>query len=155
SLIAAQIAWLFLPDAPTYVIPTYQSSASVLLWALLAGPIAGFFSVGYVRLIMWAQRHKPWNWQRIVAPIIGLGLLGVVSIRFPQVLGNGKDISTLAFTSQIAPGLALILVFLKPAATSLCIRCGAPGGLFTPSLSAGAMFGTVTGYLWTLVSPGA
>src|SRR5579862_5099138 len=40
SAIAAAVSWLVLPDAPTYIIPAYTSSASAVLFALLMGPIA-------------------------------------------------------------------------------------------------------------------
>jgi CIC family chloride channel protein len=83
-----------------------------------------------------------------------LGLLGAVSIVFPQLLGNGKDISQLALTNQVAPGLLLVLLVLRPAATMLCVRCGAPGGLFTPSLTVGALLGAVLGQAWSWVWPG-
>ena len=155
SVIATAVAWIALPDAPTYVIPSYPSSPLLIVWCLLAGPIAGFFSVGYVRLIKWAERNKPDNWRRIVIPIAALGLIGIVSIRFPQLLGNGRDISELAFSNGVAPGLLIILVILKPLATALCVGSGVPGGLFTPSLTAGAMLGGVLGWAWSLLWPGA
>jgi hypothetical protein len=41
-------SFILLPDAPTYLIPAYPSSTSCVLWALLAGPIAGVVSVGSV-----------------------------------------------------------------------------------------------------------
>jgi chloride channel protein, CIC family len=155
SIIATAVSWLALPDAPTYIIPAYSGSASVIVWALLAGPIAGFASVFYVRLISWADRNRPHGWRRLAAPVIGLGLLGVVSIWFPEILGNGKDISQLLFTNQVAPRLLLALLVLKPAATALCMRCGTPGGLFTPSLTTGALLGAVLGHAWSLVWPSA
>jgi H+/Cl- antiporter ClcA len=154
SVVAAAVAWIVLPDAPTYIIPSYVSSASAIAWTLVAGPIAGLFSVGYVRIITWAERNKPQNWRRIVVPMAGLGLLGLVSIRFPQILGNGKDISQLAFAGEVPMLLLLALVALKPLAIVLCVRCGAPGGLFTPSLTAGAMLGGVLGYAWSWLWPG-
>jgi H+/Cl- antiporter ClcA len=83
-----------------------------------------------------------------------LGLLGLVSIWFPQLLGNGRDISQLAFTNQAAPALLLIVLVLKPAATVLCMRTGAPGGLFTPSLTVGALLGAVLGHAWSWLWPG-
>lgn len=154
SVIATAVAWTLLPDAPTYTIPSYTSSASVVAWALLAGPIAGLFAVLYVRWITWAERNKPQNWRRILIPVGGLGLIGLVSVRLPQILGNGKDVSQLAFTDQAPILLMLTLLLLKPLATILCVRCGAPGGLFTPSLTAGAMLGGVLGYGWSLIWPG-
>jgi chloride channel protein, CIC family len=155
SAVATGVSWLILPDEPTYHIPSYASTLPVLVWTLIAGPIAGVVSAGYVRLIRWADQNKPQGWQRVVAPAVVLGLLGVASIWFPELLGNGKDVSEMAFTGQVAPALLWTLFILKPAATSLCMRSGAPGGVFTPSLTMGAMLGGALGGLWSLVSPGA
>lgn len=154
SVVATAVSWVALPDAPTYLIPAYSSSISCVVWALLAGPVAGVVSVGYVRIVTWADRNKPQGWRRLTAPLLGLGLLGVVSISFPQLLGNGKDLSQLAFTNHVAPALLLILLALKPAATVLCVRSGAPGGLFTPSLTVGALLGAVLGHAWSWFWPG-
>jgi H+/Cl- antiporter ClcA len=154
SVFATAVSWLALPDAPTYIIPAYSSSASSIVWALLAGPIIGVLSVGYVRIVTWADRNRPKGWQRLAAPLLGLGLLGAASIWFPQLLGNGKDISQLAFTNQVAPMLLITLLLLKPAAIVLCMRSGAPGGMFTPSLTVGALLGAVLGHAWSWLWPG-
>jgi CIC family chloride channel protein len=154
SLIATAVSWLALPNAPTYVIPEDSSSVSIIVWALAAGPIAGVVSVGYVRMVAWADRRKPQGRLRMIVPLFALGLLGAVSIPFPQVLGNGKDIAQLAFAGQVAPSLLLALLFLKPAATLLCLGSGTPGGLFTPTLALGALLGGVLGQPWTWFWPG-
>jgi CIC family chloride channel protein len=154
SVIATSVSWWFLPDAPTYVIPSWTSSGSVIVWTLIAGPIAGVVSVAYVRAITWADRDKPTGWKRLAAPVVALGLLGVVSIWVPQLLGNGRDISQLAFDGKLAAGLMAGLFLLKAAAIVLCVVSGAPGGLFTPSLTVGAMLGGVLGYGWSLLWPG-
>jgi CIC family chloride channel protein len=154
SLIAALVSWTALPDAPTYVIPQYVNSASIACWALVAGPIAGVASVGYVRLIALADRVRPVSWLRIAAPILTLTALGATSIAFPQLLGNGKDITQLAFLGRVTPPLLLGLLFLKAAATASCLGSGVPGGLLTPSLTFGAMLGGVLGYGWSLFWPG-
>jgi CIC family chloride channel protein len=154
SAIATAVSWLMLPNAPTYLIPAYPLSVSVVCWALMAGPIAGLVSIGYVRLIAWADRNKPTGWLRLIAPTFALGLLGILSIPFPQLLGNGKDIAQLAFTNQVAPLLLLVLLFLRPLATAMCLGSGVPGGLFTPSLALGALLGGVLGVAWSWVWPG-
>ena len=154
SMIATAVSWVALPDAPTYLIPSYGSSAPIVFWALLAGPVAGLVSVGYVRMIAWADRNKPSGWRRLLAPALAMLVLGLVSIWFPQLLGNGKDITQLAFTGQVAPALLLALLFLKPAATVMCFGSGAPGGLFTPSLALGALLGGVLGDAWSWLWPG-
>ena len=154
SLIATLVSWTVLPDAPTYFIPSFQTSASVICWAMLAGPVIGFVSVGFVRLIAFADRHKPGGWMRFYAPAAALGLLGLVSISFPQLLGNGKDLAQLTFAGEVATAPLLMLLALKPLATVLCLGGGAPGGLFTPSLTFGALLGAVLGYAWSLLWPG-
>jgi H+/Cl- antiporter ClcA len=153
ALIATEVSWLVLPDAPTYLIPQYGNSWSLFGWALLAGPVAGLVSVLYVRLIAFADRLRPQGWRKTVVPIGALGLVGVLSIGFPEILGNGKDIAQLAFVGQVAPTLLLALLFLKPLATAWCLGAGAPGGLFTPSLALGALLGGFLGYLWSYLLP--
>ena len=146
SLVATSVAWLGLPNAPTYQIPAFTDSAGAMVLALLIGPLAGIVSVGYVRIIAWADRNKPTGWKRLAAPVIALGLLGVISVKFPQLLGNGRDISQLIFTGAVtSSALLLVLFLLKPTATILCLGSGTPGGLFTPSLTFGALLGGLLG----------
>jgi CIC family chloride channel protein len=152
--IAAGVSWLVLPDAPTYLIPAYAGSASVLCWAVIAGPVAGLISIAYVHLVAWADRNKPTGWRRLGAPLLALGAVGVLSIAFPQVLGNGKDITQLAFAGQVTPMLLALLVVLRPLATVACLGSGVPGGLFTPSLALGALLGGVLGVAWSSIWPG-
>ncbi len=158
SVIATVTAWLVLPDAPTYVIPHFDSSVASLAMACLVGPVAGLVSVAFVRAIAWADKNRPKGWQRLVAPLLALGLLGLLSIPFPQLLGNGKDIAQLTFGDQIPFALLLMLLLLKPAAAMLCLGSGVPGGLFTPSLALGALLGAVLGhacaFVWPDVQPG-
>ena len=154
ALIATAVSWAFLPDAPTYLIPVYSGSVSSTVWALLAGPIIGLASVGYVRSVAWADHHRPTAWHRLVVPVLALGLLGAASISFPQLLGNGRDVAQLAFTGQLGPWLLVALLVLRPVATVGCLGSGAPGGLFTPSLAIGAMLGGVLGLPWAWLWPG-
>lgn len=153
SCVATATAWIMLPDAPTYLIPAYADSPASLPFAIFCGLLAGPFSVLYVRLVRWAEHHKPSGWQRIVRPVIGLSLLGLTAIRFPQLLGNGRDISQLLFAGAVPFAVAVFLFVLKPAAIALCIGSGVPGGLFTPSLTSGALLGSVLGFLWSSVLP--
>jgi H+/Cl- antiporter ClcA len=153
SVVATAAAWLVLPDAPTYVIPQFGNSVANLVMALLVGPVAGLVSVVFVRTIAWADRNRPRLRRRLVAPVLALGLLGLISIPFPQLLGNGKDIVQLAFADQIPFALLLMLLILKPAATMLCLGSGVPGGLFTPSLALGALLGAASGHACSLLWP--
>jgi H+/Cl- antiporter ClcA len=154
SAVATAVSWTMLPNAPTYTIPAYPLSVSIVCWAIAAGPLIGLVSVGYIRLVAWADAHKPQSWRRLLQPVIALLLLGALSIAFPQLLGNGKDIAQLAFTDQVAPWLMVALLALRPLATVMCLGSGVPGGLFTPSLALGALLGGVLGIAWSWGWPG-
>ena len=154
SLIATGVSWVALPDAPTYDIPSFPLSVSVILWVIVCSPIFAFGAILYVRLVRWADRNKPHGWQRFIAPALALGILGVASIWFPEILGNGKDLSQLLFTDQVGVRLVVALLLLKPLATIACMRSGVPGGLFTPSLTFGALLGATLGHAWSALWPG-
>ena len=77
------------------------------------------------------------------------GVLGVVSIQYPQLLGNGKGIVQLEALGQLSLGLLCVLLVLKPLATAACLGAGSPGGLFTPTLTIGVLLAGVLGRLWS------
>lgn len=154
SLIATTCAWALLPDQPTYHVPSYAMTPQLLVWAAIAGPILGVSAALYVKAICWADARKPGGWLMFVAPLAVFAALGSASIWFPQLLGNGKDIVQLAFTGSTPLLLALCLAALKPLATAACLGSGAPGGLFTPTLTVGALLGVAGGQAWAMVWPG-
>jgi chloride channel protein, CIC family len=121
---------------------------------IVAAPIFAFGAILYVRLVRWADKNKPRGWQRFIAPSVALGVVGVVSVWFPEILGNGRDLSQLLFTDHVGGRLVLALLLLKPFATIICMRSGVPGGLFTPSLTFGALLGAALGHVWTTFWPG-
>jgi chloride channel protein, CIC family len=151
SLIATAVAWLLLPDRPTYDLPHYSVSTSLVLWSILAGPLAGLAAVAYVRLISWVDTLKPKSlWGLASAPLAVFAVLGLTSVALPQLLGNGKDVVQLAFTGALTVGVLLLVTVLKPLATAACIGSGTPGGLFTPTLTFGAVLGALGGRAWSL-----
>jgi chloride channel protein, CIC family len=155
SMTATAVAWIALPSRPTYLVPTYDAHASQIVWALLAGPIAALASVAYIRLIASAHELRPTGWLRVAAPIAAFTALGVVAIAYPEVLGNGKGVVQLALVGKLAVGVMAVLIVLKPLATAACLASGAPGGLFTPTLTFGVVLGGVLGDGWTQIWPGA
>ncbi|ACL61014.1 chloride channel protein [Methylobacterium nodulans] len=152
---ATAAAWLLLPDRAIYTVPNDAVTASLFGFAVLAGPLAGLAAAAYVRLIAFADAHRPSGASAVLAPIIVLALLGGVAVLLPQILGNGKDVAEGAFTGGIDWPLLALLVVAKPLATAACLGCGAPGGLFTPTVAFGAVFGGLLGVGWNLVWPGA
>ncbi len=155
TLISTAVAWVALPSRPTYIVPEYNVHGSQIVWALLVGPIAGLASVVYIRLIRSAHSLRPTGWLRVGAPITVFTALGVVAIAYPQVLGNGQGVVQLALVGRLAVGVMAVLIILKPLATAACLGSGAPGGLFTPTLTFGVVLGGVLGDAWLQIWPGA
>jgi chloride channel protein, CIC family len=155
TMIATAVAWVYLPNSATYQIPSFGVSASQIIWAAIVGPLAGLAAVAWVRLIARVHRFRPKGQLRILAPIVVLTALGAIAVAYPELLGNGHDTVQLATTGELGVTLLIALVFLKPLMTAACLGSGAPGGLFTPTLTYGVLFGALLGHAWTALWPGA
>jgi chloride channel protein, CIC family len=154
--IATATAWVYLPDRAIYQgIPDYHTTWSLMTWALLAGPVIGLASAGYIRLIGWVSYHRVSGTRALFAPLVAFGILGVIGIWYPQLFGNGLDMAHDAFLGIGGLGLLLVLFALKPLVTALCLESGASGGLFTPTLATGAVLGGGLGIAWSLAWPGS
>lgn len=148
SAVAALVSSVLLPGGPLYRIPPVSFSPSLLMWALLAGPMIGILATGFSRVAHFAAEHRPKGWRLLVMLPITYTGLGAVSLVLPQVLGNGQSLATSALVAQLPLALAGVLFVAKAATTTATIGAGAYGGTLTPSLSLGAVFGLGTGILW-------
>ena len=155
STVAVATSWLLLPTSPIYLVAGTHLTPSVTIWAALAGPAFGLVAAAFVRAIGWAGRVRLSGAAAVVAPVVTLALLGGVSAFVPEVLGNGKEVVQLAFKGQVGLGLLLLLPALKAITTAGCLASGARGGLFTPTMTIGAVAGGLLGYGWGRVWPGA
>ena len=154
--VATTASWVFLPTGPIYQVPEYPLSAPLTVWSIFVGPLLGLAAVPLIRLLGWADAHKPRRLgSAIAAPIIVLTILGFAAIEFPQLLGNGKDVVQLAFADQVSFSLLLVLPLLKLLSTAGCLGSGASGGLFTPTMTIGALLGGALGHMWDRLWPGA
>ncbi len=156
SSIATATAWIYLPIHATYLdIPAYVFRPNLLVWALIAGPIIGVFAAGYIRLVGLVSHHRVKGRLAIAAPLVAFGILGLIGIKYPQLFGNGKDMAHDVFIGGGSLGLLIALSILKPIVTSACLGSGAAGGLFTPVMSTGAVFGGFLGLAWSQLWPGS
>jgi CIC family chloride channel protein len=154
SVIATSVAWIALGTGPTYRLPLYGVHPQQLAWGALAGPIIGAVAILWVRIIAWSGSHRPTGRGRYIAPFVVFPILGLVAVRYPELLGNGKGVVQLAAVGSISFGLLWVLFLLKPLATAACLWTGSPGGLFTPTLTIGALLAGILGYGWLHLFPG-
>ncbi|GAC1579930.1 MAG: hypothetical protein NVS3B18_13650 [Candidatus Dormibacteria bacterium] len=135
SVIATAVAWITLGTAHPDTMPVCGVHGAQLVWAVLLGPLIGIAAVGWVRLIARAASVHPRGRSGLLAVPLVFGGLGLLAIPYPELLGNGKGIVQLAVVGGLSLRLAALLVVLKPVVTAACLGAGAPGGLFTPTLT--------------------
>jgi chloride channel protein, CIC family len=156
SSLATLTAWAYLPTHATYVdIPAYHFTGTIMVCAIVMGPVVGVLSSGYIRLIGWVSYHRVSGLKMIPAMLAAFGWLGLIGFAYPQLFGNGKDMAHDALVGQGTLLGLLALFILKPLVTALCLESGAAGGVFTPTLSTGAAFGAFVGLAWSHLWPGS
>jgi H+/Cl- antiporter ClcA len=155
SSIATGTSWLLIPMEITYTTPKFELHARDVVFALLLGPAMGLLSLLWVKAIGWAKQQKPEGWKRYAAPIAVFTALGFTAMRFPDLLGNGKGLVQMSLTTSPALHLVAALLVLKFIATAMCLATGTPGGLFTPTMSLGALGGCLLGRVWAMGVPGS
>jgi CIC family chloride channel protein len=140
----------FLGQQPLFRIPEYRLAhpGELLAYAAL-GVFGGFASLLFVKCLAFIrprlQRLPPWT--QYVQPA-GAGLLiGLIGIRFPQVMGAGYSYMDQAMHTSFTWQVLAILAGLKIVTTALSSATGTPGGLFAPTLFIGAMLGGAVGEL--------
>jgi H+/Cl- antiporter ClcA len=153
SVIATLIAWAGLGNEPPYLLAPLVISRPLVVWSILTGPLFGLVAYAFRRAADMARKSAPRDrrlaiWCAVVLPAIGL-----LAIPYPQLLGNGKGMEQMGLQNILGPGLAAILFLLKLLVTLAALRAGMSGGLMTPGLALGGMFGIVLGALWNHAWP--
>ena len=115
----------------------------------------GLAAVGWGRTVALAESLRPRRWGRFVAPVVVFVALGLVSIKYPELLGNGKGVVQLEALGRSRSGCCSSCLcssrWPPPAASERVLRAG----LFTPTLTIGVLLAGVLGTAWTHVWPGA
>ncbi|MEC4600971.1 chloride channel protein, partial [Burkholderia vietnamiensis] len=155
SALAAAVAWLGLGNEHQYTVPPFVLSTPLVAWSIVCGPLFGFAAYGFVRLTTRARADAPKGAWLPVLALVNFAVIGLLAMRFPQLLGNGKGPASLGFDGTLTVGLAATLLVLKVLIEAGSLRAGAEGGLLTPGLANGALLGVVLGGLWSAVWPGA
>jgi len=120
------------------------------------GVLAGLLAAAF----LWSLRASSAFWKRLAWPrplaMAAAGLaVGVAVVRYPEIVGNGREAVLHLFASPIGAGTALALLAVRLLATPLTVGAGTVGGVFTPTLFLGAMLGTAFGWGLSALFPGA
>lgn len=148
SAVATVVSRVGLGDAVQYNLPDAQVNVTLLVWAVVMGPILG----GVVYLFKWSTQYFPWlkrdDKRIIVVAIIAFVFIGILAMYFPAILGNGKAGNQLAFAGLIDWQDSLQLMLVKWFVILLALAAGAYGGLITPSMMLGSALATIFVCYW-------
>ncbi|GAA3336757.1 chloride channel protein [Curtobacterium pusillum] len=162
SAIAAFVARLVIPDEVLYHVPAMHLSPSLLVWAVIVGPVLGFAGVAFVKLTNGLQGLAPKGWHLLVVLPVVFAMVGVIAVPFPEILGNGRALGLVAMNASLDAGsvaglspivFLLVLGVIRTITTSATIGAGAVGGTLTPSIAIGSAVGGGLGGLWLLLWP--
>ncbi len=121
--------------------------APEFLGFVMVGIAGALVAVLFMRSILWFGRLAARiNVARYLKPMFAGACIGVVAIWLPDILGIGRETLRFAIIEDAftASELAITLI-AKIAATALCIGFGFAGGVFSPALLIGILFGALVG----------
>nr|MDO8061855.1 chloride channel protein [Candidatus Freyrarchaeum guaymaensis] len=147
SVIATAVSRIIMGNEPIVELPSFTLSNSwELLFFLVLGLLLGAASVIWVKHFYLVEGiFDRLNVTPYAKPAIGGLLVGAIAVGFPQILGGGYSVMEDVFAGRFPLLLLLALAFLKMLATSLTLGSGGSGGVYSPSLFIGAMFGGAYG----------
>jgi CIC family chloride channel protein len=114
-----------------------------LLWVLPLALVLGAVGPAYQKLLHFSGAAK-----RLPFALLWSGLaVGILALIEPKVWGNG-DAALLGIVQNKMMLVGIVSVFVcRLAATTFCVGTGTVGGVFTPTLFAGAALGLAAGHL--------
>jgi chloride channel protein, CIC family len=138
----------FLGADSLFRVPPFRVAGAFEILAYVVLGIAGGFAS--LLLLKWIVYARPKlmampQWTHYLQPAAAGLLIGLIGIRFPQVMGAGYAIVDQAVHGQFTWKILLILAALKLLATGFSFLSGTPGGTFAPTLFIGAMLGGAVG----------
>jgi chloride channel protein, CIC family len=112
--------------------------AWLLILGIASGVVATILPEVFYRI---RDAFRSFPFPRSLNPAIGGLGVGLLALKFPQVLGGGYGWIQEAMDGRIVGRLLIILLFAKIVAFALTVSSGGSGGVFAPTLFVGAMLG--------------
>lgn len=131
------------------------------LWLyLLLGLFIGVAGVVFNKFLLYIQDHFLRFYGKSLLRFVLMGgflggTCGVLGLYVPNMVGEGYDAIHALMNGNIAFPMLLMLFVLRFFSSSISFASGAPGGIFSPLLALGTLFGGVFGYLVLMIMPDA
>jgi chloride channel protein, CIC family len=144
SVVAYAINGAFVGWKPLFYFPSGQANIHALgyVWFAVLGVAGGLFAT-LLPVVFYGLRDA---FRALPTPpalntAMGGLAVGLLALKFPQVLGGGYGWIQEAIDGHLALKLLVILLFLKLFAFAFTVSSGGSGGVFAPTLFLGAMLG--------------
>jgi chloride channel protein, CIC family len=146
SVVASMLSRSFFGIHLWYQVPNYDfTSITQLPWFVILGFFAGVLGATFLKLLTASRemfKKVPPLYTRLAA---GGLLVGVIAIAFPEVWGNGYEVTNQMLQQPMKFDTLLGIFFAKLLATVITVGSGAVGGVITPTLFLGAGLGSLFG----------
>lgn len=175
---ASVVSRSIIGDQFAFQVPSYSlnSSLEIILYLIL-GLVAAVIGIMFMRMLNFSENvFDRWKFPQIFKPAVGGVLLGVIGLLYmhlpnltfpvgsaahgagldtpiPHMYGSGFPFIESAIQGTAPLWILILLIFLKPLATSCTLGSGNSGGVFAPSLFTGAMLGGAMGHLFSYLFP--
>ncbi len=157
AAIAAIVGFIFISKFDQHFLislPAHDWKWKALPYMLILGILAGLLATFFTQVVIYCKHwfaHIKNNFLRVN---LGALAVGTLILFFPSLYGDsyqglGNMLATFNSPDIIkaAPITLVMLIFLKPLAASLTLGAGGDGGVFAPSIVAGAFLGILFAYL--------
>jgi CIC family chloride channel protein len=155
SAIATFVARPLVGDGSLYQVPPLEVNASLVVAAILIGPLMGWGATSFATVTKALGRFRPKGWKLLLVLPLTFAAVGLLGAFFPLILGNGRALATAGFDLSQPALLLLLLALLKYVATTISLGSGAIGGTLQPSVAIGAALGAAAAAGWAFIWPGA
>ncbi|WP_394177469.1 chloride channel protein [Yoonia maritima] len=147
-------------DVTEFVLPVQNALAFYveLPAFLILGLVCGLVAVILMKAIFWADDFGTYvqnetGLPRFLRPAIAGGLLGVIAIWWPHIIGVGYETTSAALQGNLILREAITFGILKVIAVAITMGGRMGGGVFSPSLMVGALTGLAFGAIATSIFP--
>lgn len=125
---------------------------------LLLGLFSGLVAAVLMWSVFWGEdmanriqsRLRMPGWLR---PAVAGAFLGVIALWYPHIIGVGYETTIRALVGGLFFHEAVIFLIVKVAAVTITLAGRMGGGIFSPSLMTGALFGLAFGFVATGLFP--
>jgi CIC family chloride channel protein len=151
--VASMAGWLvsraLLGGGPLFAVGGALAFSWQILWALPLALLLGIVAPLYQALLRSLRFASRWP----LALVWGAAMVGALSLLDTAVWGNGDAALFRMLTGASSLASIAAVLGLRLVATTFCVGTGTVGGVFTPTLFAGAAIGLAAGHLLSLTQP--